>query len=64
MKQGNYSEARKLFKEAYDTLVDVYGTVNEASVTILNNISVAYVNVSFSKFRINHKIQKNCRIPA
>ncbi|XP_017097850.2 tetratricopeptide repeat protein 19 homolog, mitochondrial isoform X1 [Drosophila bipectinata] len=45
MKQGNYAEARKLFKEAYDTLVDVYGTVNDASVTILNNISVAYVNL-------------------
>ncbi|XP_017022552.1 tetratricopeptide repeat protein 19 homolog, mitochondrial isoform X1 [Drosophila kikkawai] len=45
MKQGKYMEARKLFQEAYDALVDVYGAVNEASITILNNISVAYVNV-------------------
>ncbi|XP_017000076.2 tetratricopeptide repeat protein 19 homolog, mitochondrial isoform X1 [Drosophila takahashii] len=45
MKQGKYLEARNLFKEAFDTLIDVYGAVNEASVTILNNISVAYVNL-------------------
>ncbi|KAH8413368.1 hypothetical protein KR009_010397 [Drosophila setifemur] len=45
MKQGKYAEARTIFKEAYDTLVEVYGAVNEAAVTILNNISVAYVNL-------------------
>ncbi|KAH8357874.1 hypothetical protein KR200_011635 [Drosophila serrata] len=45
MKQGKYMEARKLFQEAFDALIEVYGAVNEASITILNNISVAYVNV-------------------
>ncbi|XP_017069974.2 tetratricopeptide repeat protein 19 homolog, mitochondrial isoform X1 [Drosophila eugracilis] len=45
MKQGKYLEAKNLFKEAFDTLIDVYGAVNDASVTILNNISVAYVNL-------------------
>ncbi|XP_034119700.1 tetratricopeptide repeat protein 19 homolog, mitochondrial isoform X1 [Drosophila sulfurigaster albostrigata] len=45
MKQGKYDEARKLFKEALDILIGVYGTLNDASVTILNNISVAYVNL-------------------
>jgi len=47
MKQGKYLEAKNLFKEAFDTLIDVYGAVNDASVTILNNISVAYVNVGY-----------------
>ncbi|XP_043065377.1 tetratricopeptide repeat protein 19 homolog, mitochondrial isoform X2 [Drosophila ficusphila] len=45
MKQGKYLEAKNLFKEAFDTLIDVYGAVNDASITILNNISVAYVNL-------------------
>ncbi|KAL7740953.1 hypothetical protein ACLKA6_014105 [Drosophila palustris] len=45
MKQGKYDEAKNLFKEALDILVSVYGTLNDASVTILNNISVAYVNL-------------------
>ncbi|XP_023170280.1 tetratricopeptide repeat protein 19 homolog, mitochondrial isoform X1 [Drosophila hydei] len=45
MKQGKYEEAKNLFKEALDILIDVYGTLNDASVTILNNISVAYVNL-------------------
>ncbi|XP_068140837.1 LOW QUALITY PROTEIN: tetratricopeptide repeat protein 19 homolog, mitochondrial [Drosophila tropicalis] len=45
MKQGKYKEAKNLFKEAYDILIEVYGSVNEASLTILNNISVAYVNL-------------------
>ncbi|KMY90927.1 tetratricopeptide repeat protein 19 homolog, mitochondrial isoform X1 [Drosophila simulans] len=45
MKQGKYLEAKNLFKEAFDTLINVYGAVNDASVTILNNISVAYVNL-------------------
>ncbi|ALC39672.1 Ttc19 [Drosophila busckii] len=45
MKQGKYAEAKNLFKEALEILVDIYGTVNDASVTILNNISVAYVNL-------------------
>ncbi|SPP86213.1 tetratricopeptide repeat protein 19 homolog, mitochondrial isoform X1 [Drosophila guanche] len=45
MKQGKYTEAKNLFKEAFDTLCEVYGAVNDASVTILNNISVAYVNL-------------------
>lgn len=48
MKQGKYLEAKNLFKEAFDTLINVYGAVNDASVTILNNISVAYVNVGAS----------------
>lgn len=46
MKQGKYNEAKNLFTEALDILAGVYGNLNEASVTILNNISVAYVNVS------------------
>lgn len=45
MKQGKYEEAKNLFEEAYNCLLDVYGAVNDASVTILNNISVAYVNL-------------------
>ncbi|TDG43895.1 hypothetical protein AWZ03_009701 [Drosophila navojoa] len=45
MKQGKYEEARNLFTEALNILVDVYGYLNDASVTILNNISVAYVNL-------------------
>ncbi|XP_032592606.1 tetratricopeptide repeat protein 19 homolog, mitochondrial isoform X1 [Drosophila grimshawi] len=45
MKQGKYTEAKNLFKEALEILVEVYGTLNDASVTILNNISVAYVNL-------------------
>lgn len=45
MKQGKYNEAKNLFTEALDILAGVYGNLNEASVTILNNISVAYVNV-------------------
>lgn len=45
MKQGKYEEAKNLFKEALDILMGVYGTLNDASVTILNNISVAYVNL-------------------
>lgn len=50
MKQGKYAEAKNLFKEALDILVGVYGKLNEATVTILNNISVAYVNVSMYIF--------------
>ncbi|KAH8297910.1 hypothetical protein KR018_000595 [Drosophila ironensis] len=45
MKQGNYAEARKLFQEAYDALLEVYGAATDAAITILNNISVAYVNL-------------------
>lgn len=52
MKQGKYAEAKNLFKEALEILVGVYGNLNEASVTILNNISVAYVNVSMHKFEV------------
>lgn len=52
MKQGKYAEAKNLFKEALDILVGVYGKLNEATVTILNNISVAYVNVSMYIFKV------------
>ncbi|KAH8395709.1 hypothetical protein KR222_010266, partial [Zaprionus bogoriensis] len=45
MKQGKYDEAKNLFKEALEILIGVYGTLNDASVAILNNISVAYVNL-------------------
>ncbi|EDW63694.1 tetratricopeptide repeat protein 19 homolog, mitochondrial isoform X1 [Drosophila virilis] len=45
MKQGKYAEAKNMFKEALAALVEVYGSLNDASVTILNNISVAYVNL-------------------
>lgn len=52
MKQGKYNEAKNLFTEALDILAGVYGNLNEASVTILNNISVAYVNVSMEMFLV------------
>ncbi|XP_011200348.2 tetratricopeptide repeat protein 19 homolog, mitochondrial [Bactrocera dorsalis] len=45
MKLGKYADAKKSFQEAYDTLVEVYGRINEESITILNNLSVACVNL-------------------
>ncbi|XP_067621870.1 tetratricopeptide repeat protein 19 homolog, mitochondrial [Eurosta solidaginis] len=45
MKMGKYADAKKSFQEAYDCLVEVYGRVNEEAVTILNNLSVACVNL-------------------
>lgn len=56
MKQGKYNEAKNLFTEALDILAGVYGNLNEASVTILNNISVAYVNVSMEMFLVFTKL--------
>lgn len=56
MKQGKYNEAKNLFTEALDILAGVYGNLNEASVTILNNISVAYVNVSIAMFLVFTKL--------
>ncbi|XP_039950697.1 tetratricopeptide repeat protein 19 homolog, mitochondrial isoform X1 [Bactrocera tryoni] len=45
MKLGKYADAKKSFQEAYDSLVEVYGRINEESITILNNLSVACVNL-------------------
>ncbi|XP_017472257.1 PREDICTED: tetratricopeptide repeat protein 19 homolog, mitochondrial isoform X2 [Rhagoletis zephyria] len=45
MKLGKYADAKNSFQEAYDALVEVYGRVNEEAVTILNNLSVACVNL-------------------
>ncbi|XP_036232360.1 tetratricopeptide repeat protein 19 homolog, mitochondrial [Bactrocera oleae] len=45
MKLGKYGDAKKSFQEAYDSLVEVYGRINEESITILNNLSVACVNL-------------------
>ncbi|XP_011194120.1 tetratricopeptide repeat protein 19 homolog, mitochondrial [Zeugodacus cucurbitae] len=45
MKLGKYGDAKKSFQEAYDALVEVYGRINEESITILNNLSVACVNL-------------------
>ncbi|XP_053959862.1 tetratricopeptide repeat protein 19 homolog, mitochondrial [Anastrepha ludens] len=45
MKLGKYADAKKSFQEAYDTLIEVYGRVNEEAITILNNLSVACVNL-------------------
>lgn len=56
MKQGKYNEAKNLFTEALDILAGVYGNLNEASVTILNNISVAYVNVSIAMLLVFTKL--------
>jgi len=55
IKQGKYEEAKNLFKEALDILLGVYGTLNDASVTILNNISVAYVNVRIKETHLPSK---------
>lgn len=49
MKLGKYGDAKKSFQEAYDSLVEVYGRINEESITILNNLSVACVNVSSAR---------------
>uniref|UniRef100_A0A0K8U500 Tetratricopeptide repeat protein 19, mitochondrial n=1 Tax=Bactrocera latifrons TaxID=174628 RepID=A0A0K8U500_BACLA len=45
MKLGKYSDAKKSFQEAYDSLVEIYGRINEESITILNNLSVTCVNL-------------------
>ncbi|CAD6997161.1 tetratricopeptide repeat protein 19 homolog, mitochondrial [Ceratitis capitata] len=45
MKLGKYGDAKKSFQESYDSLVEAYGRVNEESITILNNLSVACVNL-------------------
>uniref|UniRef100_A0A0K8WD19 Tetratricopeptide repeat protein 19, mitochondrial n=1 Tax=Bactrocera latifrons TaxID=174628 RepID=A0A0K8WD19_BACLA len=49
MKLGKYSDAKKSFQEAYDSLVEIYGRINEESITILNNLSVTCVNVSSAR---------------
>lgn len=46
MKQGKFKEAKENFQQAYDCLMQVRGIVNEDAITILNNISVACVNVN------------------
>lgn len=48
MKQGKFLEAKENFEKAYNCLMKVRGIVNEDAVTILNNISVACVNVKLS----------------
>ena len=46
MKETKFVEAKQCFKDAYDYFVTKYGAANEEVITILNNLSVACVNVN------------------
>lgn len=47
MKLGKFKDAKHNFEEAYKCLIRIRGEVNDDAITILNNISVACVNVKF-----------------